>query len=116
LAFAFVFCQPSPPRRSSPEPSLRRRISRNEIESLDRHEELRVFGVDQEHELAARTACVDRLQRIESSDSMIDVNDVIAGFQIAKIGDERTEFVLLRRCVEWSENRRAALRRKYRSR
>jgi hypothetical protein len=76
-----------------PEPSLHRRISRNKIESFDRHEKLRVFGVDEKHELAAGTARVDRLQRIESTDAVINVHDVVAGFQIAKIGDECTEFV-----------------------
>src|SRR5687768_14276468 len=73
---------------------LARRISRNEIHSLNRDEELCVVGVDEQHEFALTSARVDGLKRLETADAVIDMNDIVARFQIAKIRDERPEPVL----------------------
>jgi hypothetical protein len=53
LALAFVFCQPRPPSRSSVADDLRRSNTLHQVEPLDGNVELRVVGVEEQHELAA---------------------------------------------------------------
>ena len=65
-----------------------RRISRHQIHPLDGHEKFGVIGINQQHELAVRALRRDRLQTIETPDAVINVNNIIAGFEIAKIRNE----------------------------
>ena len=62
----------------------------NEIEPLDRHEQLVFAGVAQLHELLRRFADGDAqlLEPDERADAVIDVDHVVADFQIPQIGDE----------------------------
>ena len=69
-------------------------VTRDEVHSLDRHEELCVVGVDEQHELAFHALRRNCLQTFEPPDSVIDVDDKVAGSEIAEVGDERPEFRL----------------------
>ncbi len=96
LAFAFVFCQPSPPepveRRLVP---LCARIPLNQVQPLDRRVELRVVGVEEQHELALTAAEFERLQATEARDAVVDVDDVVVDLQVAEVGEERGGLRLL---------------------
>src|SRR5207253_1084481 len=70
------------------------RVSRNEIEPLDGNKEFRVIGVNEQHELARHSAGRDRLQTLKTPNAMIDMNDKITLFEIAKIGNESAEIGL----------------------
>ena len=61
----------------------------NEVEPLDRHEQLVLAGVPQLHELLHRVADADLLQSDKLSDAVIDVDDEVADLQIAEIRQER---------------------------
>ena len=62
----------------------------DEIEPLDRHEQLVLAGVAQFHELLRRLAHrdVQLLEPDERADAMIDMDHVVADFQIPQIRDE----------------------------
>src|SRR5205085_12563410 len=64
------------------------RITLHQIEPLDRHVQLRFVGVKEQHELAGTRAEIESLQTAETRDAMIDVNDIVVGFQVAKVREE----------------------------
>ena len=61
----------------------------DEVEPLDRHEQLVFAGVAKLHELLRLEADVDALEADEEPDAVIDVDDEVAGFQIAEVREER---------------------------
>ena len=61
----------------------------DEIEPLDRDEELVLARVAELHELLRRRADVDALETDEHADAVVDVDDEIVDFQVAEIGEER---------------------------
>ena len=71
-----------------PVDGLRARISLHQVHPLDRHEKLRFLGIEEQHKLAAARAEIERLQATKTPDAMIDVDDKIADFQIAKVRKE----------------------------
>ncbi len=62
----------------------------HEIEPLDRDEQLVFAGVAELHELLRLEADVDALEADEETDAVIDVDDEVAGFQIAEVREERS--------------------------
>ena len=76
-------------------------VSLHEIEPLNRHVKLGVFRVVKQHELAAfgrgnrcrrrlRRPQVKRDQSTEPRNAVIDVDDVVVYFEIAKVGKKRS--------------------------
>ena len=61
----------------------------DEIEPLDRDEELVFAGVAELHELLRLEADVDALQADEDADAVVDVDDEVADLQIAEVREER---------------------------
>ncbi len=61
----------------------------DEIQPLDRDEELVLAGVAELHELLRIEADVDALQADEMSDAVVDVDDEVAGLEVAEVGQER---------------------------
>ena len=61
----------------------------DEIEPLDRHEQLVLAGVAQLEELLHAVADADLLQADEHADAVIDVDDEVADLQIAQVGEKR---------------------------
>ena len=61
----------------------------DEIEPLDRDEELVLARVAELHELLRRRADVDPLETDEHADAVVDVDDEIVDLQVAEIGEER---------------------------
>src|SRR2546421_617218 len=59
--------------------------------ALDGDNQPCVVGIHEQHEFARRTLRRHRLQPLELPDAVVDVNDVIASLEIAKIRDERAE-------------------------
>src|SRR6476661_5467884 len=81
-----------PPRRSRTGDVA----SRNEVHALDRHKKLRLVRVDEQHELTLDAAAVERLQRLETPEAVIDVDHIVAGLKVAKVGNEGAEVALFR--------------------
>ena len=71
---------------------FRARITLHEIEPLNRHIELCLISVKEQHELALARLQFQRLQATEARDAVIYVDDIIADFQIAKVRQERGRF------------------------
>src|SRR5713101_7141693 len=81
--------------------TFRARITLHQIEPLDRNVQLRFLSVIKKHELAARRRrqnCARRRfswpeiesdQSTKPRDAVIDVHDIVANFQIAKVRKER---------------------------
>ena len=61
----------------------------DEVEPLDRDEQLVLAGVAELHELLRREADVDLLQADEHADAVVDVDDEVADLQVAEVGEER---------------------------
>ena len=61
----------------------------DQVEPLDRHEQLVVAGVAQLEELLHAVADANLLQADEHADAVVDVDDEVADLQIAKIGEKR---------------------------
>ena len=88
LTRVLAFSQVVPPSRSSA--GLRRAgVALDEIEPLDRDEELVVAGIAELHELLRLDADLDALQADEHADAVIDVDDEVADLQVAEVGEER---------------------------
>ena len=64
------------------------RIALHQVEPLDGHVELRLVGVGEQHELAFAPAEFERLKAAEARDAVVYVDDVVADFQIPKVGEE----------------------------
>ena len=76
------------PRRAAQ--LVQRRLRRpaeflDEIEPLDRNEQLVVARIAQLHELLHRVADADLLQPDELPDAMVDVDDQVADLEIAQV-------------------------------
>ena len=65
------------------------RVLLDQVEPLDRDEELVFAGVAELHELLRLEADVDPLQADEHADAVVDVDDEIADLEIAEVGQER---------------------------
>ncbi len=63
-------------------------VTLNEIHAFERNVEARIFGVLQEHELAAVSAGLDLAKSLELADAVIHVDHVVAGLQLGKIAEE----------------------------
>src|SRR5216684_4161742 len=63
-------------------------VTLNEIHAFERNVEARIFGVLQEHELAAVSAGLDLAKSLELADAVVHVNYVVAGLQLGKIAEE----------------------------
>ena len=63
-------------------------VALDQIEPLDRDEELVVAGVAELHELLRLDADLDALQADEHADAVIDVDDEIADLEVAEVGEE----------------------------
>ena len=61
----------------------------DQVEPLDRHEQLVVAGVAELHELLGGIADADLLEPDELADAVIDVDDEVADLEIAKVGKKR---------------------------
>ena len=61
----------------------------HQVESLDRHEQLVLARVAELEEFLRRVSDADLFQPDERADAVVDVNDEVAHFQIAEIGQER---------------------------
>ena len=61
----------------------------DEVEPLDRDEELVLAGVAELHELLVVEADRDPFQADEQADAVVDVDDEVAGLQIAEVREER---------------------------
>ena len=61
----------------------------DQVEPLDRDEELVVAGVAELHELLRLEPDVDPLEPDEHADAVVDVHDEIADLEIAEVGQER---------------------------
>ena len=61
----------------------------DEIEPLDRDEELVLAGVAELHELLRRRSDVDALEADEHADAVVHVDDEIVDFQVAEVGEKR---------------------------
>ena len=75
--------------------ALRRAVFLNQVETRQRNVEARALGVFQQHELSVAVALIDFLQPLILSNAVLDVDDVIADLQIAKVGKERRHLRLL---------------------
>src|SRR5439155_14661674 len=67
----------------------------HQIEASERHIEPGAFGVFQQHELGIAIASIDLFQPLVLSDPMLDVDNIVAYLQIAKIGEKRRNLGLL---------------------
>ena len=61
------------------------RVLLNEVQPLDRHEELVVAGVPQLEKFLHRVADADLLEADERPDSVVDMNDKVADLQIPQV-------------------------------
>ena len=75
--------------------AFRRPVFLNQIEARQRDVKARAFGVFEQHELGVAIALIDFFQALILADAVLDVDNVIADLQIAKIGKERRHFRLL---------------------
>ena len=64
----------------------------DEVEARERDVESRVLRVMQEHEFAGRAFDGYLAQAVELADAVVDVDDVIAGFEIGEIAEEAGGF------------------------
>src|SRR5262249_3226743 len=62
----------------------------NEIEPLDRDEQLVLAGVAEFHELLRLETDFDALQSDEQADAVSAVHDEVSGFQVAEVREERS--------------------------
>ncbi len=88
LTRVFAFSHVVPPSLSS-DGRERARVLLDEVEPLDRDEQLVVAGVAELHELLRLEADVDPLQADEHADAVVDVDDEIAGLEIAEVREKR---------------------------
>ena len=88
LTRVLAFSQVVPPRRSSGGPR-RAGVLLDQVEPLDRDEQLVLAGVAELEELLRRRPDVDLLQADEHADAVIDVDDEVADLQVAEVGEER---------------------------
>src|SRR5262249_5655955 len=63
-------------------------IALDQVHALERNVQTRVFGVAEEHEFTAVAVGFDLAQPFELPDSVIDVDDEVAGLQLGKIAEE----------------------------
>ena len=94
---AFRFCLGLLPAKTAESIELRlmtlgARITLHEVETLDRHVELRVVSVIKQHELAGARSKIEGLQTAETCDAVIDVDHVIVRLEIAKVRKESSRF------------------------
>ena len=61
----------------------------DQVQPLDRNEELVLAGVAELHELLRRQADVDPLQADEHADAVVDVHDEVVDLQVAEVREER---------------------------
>ena len=61
----------------------------DQVEPLDRHEQLVLAGVAQLEEFLLVVADADLLQADEDADAVVDVHDEIADFEVAQVREER---------------------------
>ena len=88
LTRVFAFSQVVPPRRSSAGPG-RARVSLHEVQPFDGHEQLVFAGVAKLHELLRLQADVDALEPDEEPDAVVDMDDEVAGLEVAEVREER---------------------------
>ena len=90
LTLVFAFSQDVPPSRSSGGFAAAG-VLLDQIEALDRHEQLVVAVIAELEELLDDVAAADGdlLQADELADAVIDVDDEIADLEIAQVGEER---------------------------
>ena len=69
-----------------------RSVFLNQIDAREGNVEFRVAGKLQQHEFAVRAFDGDLAQAFELADAVIDVDHVVAGFQIAEIAEETRGF------------------------
>ncbi len=84
--FGFLPRRPTEPIERGPR---RAGVHLNEIEPLDRDEQFVLARIPELHELLRISSDVDALEADEQPDAVIDVDDEVAGLQIAEIGKER---------------------------
>ena len=63
-------------------------IALHEVHALEGDVEARVVGVSQQHEFAAAAVGVDLAQAFELADTVIDVDDEVAGLEFGEIAEE----------------------------
>ena len=87
----FRFSQPAPPSRSSAGagPSPADGVLLDEVQPLDRDEELRVARVAQVDHLAHDARVVDRREAREAAEAVVAVDDDVPDPQVAQVGEER---------------------------
>ena len=61
----------------------------DQVEPLDRHEQLVLAGVAQLEELLHAVADADLLQADEHADAVVDVDDEVADLEVAQVGEKR---------------------------
>ena len=90
LTRVFAFSQVVPPSLSSAGAGAAR-VLLDEIQVLERHEQLVVAGVAEFHELllVLAGADADLLQADEPADAVVDVDDEVADLQVAEVRQER---------------------------
>ena len=60
----------------------------NQVEARERHVELGLLGEFENHELDGEAVLHDLLQALVLRDAVLDVDDVVADGEVAKVGDE----------------------------
>src|SRR5260370_9416208 len=68
--------------------ALEHAVTLNEIHTFEGNVEARIFGILQQHELAAMPAGFDLAKPLELADAVVHVNYVVAGLQLSKIAEE----------------------------
>src|SRR5258707_12048154 len=68
--------------------ALEHAVPLNEIHTFEGNVEARIFGILQQHELAAMSAGFDLAKPLELADAMVHMDNVVAGLQLGKIGEE----------------------------
>ena len=79
----------------------------DEVEALERNEQLVLAGVAELHELLRVDAHLDLLQADEPADAVVDVDDEVADLQVAEIRDERRAADRRRSCARRSSSKRS---------
>src|SRR6185503_19861569 len=90
----------APPRRAAElvEPRLHvltRGVAPDEIERLHRRQELAAARVLDLHDFALGVAERNALQTAEATVAVVDVDDVVARLEVAKVGEERIRLAFL---------------------
>ena len=85
---ALRVCQAAPPSRSSSTPGLLRAVARQQLDVLDRQEQLVAAGIMDFEAIVRRAGGFDGAQADEAADAVIDMHDEIAGGEARHLGDE----------------------------